>query len=64
LPIKKQGGALVKTYRMSLISAADAAFRAEQQQVAIPGWPLYDQKDVLHQEGQLTSRKKARYNVL
>jgi hypothetical protein len=44
--------------------AADAAFRAEQQQVALPGWLSSDQKDVLHQKGQLTSRKKARCHVI
>jgi hypothetical protein len=42
----------------------DVAFRAEQLKVAIPGWLHYDQKDGLHQEEQLTTRKKGKCHVI
>jgi hypothetical protein len=44
--------------------ATDAAFRAEKLKVAIPGWLHSDQKDGLHQEEQLTSRKKGRCHLI
>jgi hypothetical protein len=42
----------------------DAAFRAEQLKVAIPGWLRQDLKDGLHQEEQLTSTKKSRCHLI
>jgi hypothetical protein len=41
----------------------DAAFRAEQLKVAVPGWLRQDQKDGLHEEEHLTSRRKGRCHV-
>jgi hypothetical protein len=40
--------------------AADAAFWAEQQKVAIPGWLREDQKEGLHQEGHFALIKQPR----
>jgi hypothetical protein len=56
-------GTVSQQYRMKYC-AADAAFWAEQLKVAIPGWLCLDQKDGLHQEEQLTSRKKVRCHVI
>jgi hypothetical protein len=39
---------------------ADAAFWAEQQKVAIPGWLREDQKEGLHQEGHFALIKQPR----
>jgi hypothetical protein len=38
----------------------DAAFWAEQQKIAIPGWLQEDQKERLHQEGHFESIKQPR----
>jgi hypothetical protein len=49
-----------RTPTFKAICAADAAFWAEQQKVAIPGWLRKDQNERLHQEEHFASIKQPR----